>query len=260
MPLSLSGLLVVSLEQAVAAPMCTGRLADGGARVIKIKRPEGDFARGYDDLVHGECSYFVWLNRGKESVVLDLGRREDKALFGAMLAHADVFVQNLKPGAVAKLGFPIAKLRREHPRLICCSISGFGETGPHAMRKAYDMLIQAESGLASITGTTEPSRVGVSVVDIASGMNAYEAILEALIARGRTGEGAELSISMFGAMADWMTVPLLQQDAGAPPRRIGLPHTSISPYGRFRSRDGVAILISIQSDREWRVLAEQVLC
>jgi formyl-CoA transferase len=258
-PLPLSGLLVVALEQAVAAPMCTCRLADAGARVIKIERPEGDFARGYDDLVHGECSYFVWLNRGKQSVVLDLTKPADKALFGAMIARADVFVQNLKPGAVARLGFPIAKLRREHRRLICCSISGFGETGPYAMRKAYDMLIQAESGLASITGTAEPARVGVSVVDIASGMNAYEAILEALIARGRTGAGAELSISMFDAMADWMTVPLLQEEAGAPPQRMGLAHTSISPYGAFRSRDGVAILISIQSDREWRVLAEKVL-
>ncbi len=257
--LPLSGLLVVSLEQAVAAPMCTCRLADAGARVIKIERPEGDFARGYDDLVHGECSYFVWLNRGKESVVLDLGKHEDKALLAAMIARADVFVQNLKPGAAAKLGFEIAKLRRQHPRLICCSISGFGESGPHAKRKAYDMLIQAESGLASITGTAEPSRVGVSVVDIASGMNAYEAILEALIARERSGEGAALSISMFDAMADWMTVPLLQQEAGTPPQRIGLAHTSISPYGAFKSRDGVDILISIQSDREWRVLAEKVL-
>jgi len=259
MPLPLSGLLVVSLEQAVAAPMCTCRLADAGARIIKIERPEGDFARGYDDLVHGECSYFVWLNRGKESVVLDLAKAADRALFAAILARADVFVQNLKPGAVGKLGFAIARLRREHPRLICCSISGFGETGPLAARKSYDMLIQAESGLASITGTSEPSRVGVSVVDIAAGMNAYEAILEALIARQRTGEGAALSISMFDAMADWMTVPLLQHEAGAPPRRIGLAHTSISPYGAFRSRDGVAILISIQSDREWRVLAEKVL-
>jgi itaconate CoA-transferase len=257
--LPLSGLLVVSLEQAVAAPMCTCRLADAGARVIKIERPEGDFARGYDDLVHGECSYFVWLNRGKESVVLDLRKAADKALLVAMIARADVFVQNLKPGAVAKLGFPIAQLRRQHPRLICCSISGFGETGPLAARKAYDMLIQAESGLASITGTSEPSRVGVSVVDIASGMNAYQAILEALIARQKSGEGAELSISMFDAMADWMAVPLLQQEAGVPPRRIGLAHTSISPYGAFRSRDGVDILISIQSDREWRVLAEKVL-
>jgi itaconate CoA-transferase len=258
-PLPLSGLLVVSLEQAVAAPMCTCRLADAGARVIKIERPEGDFARGYDDLVHGECSYFVWLNRGKESVVLDLTKTADRALLAAMLERADVFVQNLKPGAVGKLGFAIEKLRRERPRLICCSISGFGETGPYAMRKAYDMLIQAESGLASITGTAEPARVGVSVVDIASGMDAYEAILEALIARARTGEGAALSISMFDAMADWMTVPLLQQEAGAPPQRMGLAHTSISPYGAFRSRDGIDILISIQSDREWRVLAERVL-
>ena len=255
----LEGLLIVSLEQAVAAPMCTCRLADAGARVIKIERPEGDFARGYDDLVHGECSYFVWLNRGKESVVLDLTKVDDKSLLGAMIARADVFVQNLKPGAVAKLGFPIAELRRKHPRLICCSISGFGESGPLATRKSYDMLIQAESGLASITGTSEPSRVGVSVCDIASGMNAYEAILEALINRQRTSQGAELSVSMFDAMADWMTVPLLQEEAGFPPKRIGLAHISISPYGAFRSRDGVDILISIQSDREWRILAEKVL-
>ena len=190
MPLPLSGILVVSLEQAVAAPLCTCRLADAGARVIKIERPEGDFARGYDNLVHGECSYFVWLNRGKESVVLDLMRAEDKVLLSAMLRHADVFVQNLKPGAVGKLGFPIAELRKKHPQLICCSITGYGESGPLAQRKAYDMLIQAESGLASITGTAEPSRVGVSVVDIASGMYAQQAILEALIARQRTGEVA----------------------------------------------------------------------
>jgi itaconate CoA-transferase len=259
MTLPLSGLLVVSLEQAVAAPACTCRLADAGARVIKIERPEGDFARGYDNLVHGECSYFVWLNRGKESVVLDLTKAEDKSLLAAMIARADVFVQNLKPGGVAKLGFSTTELRRKYPRLICCSISGFGETGPLAMRKSYDMLIQAESGLASITGTAEPSRVGVSVCDIASGMNAYEAILEAVIDRQRTGEGADLSISMFDAMADWMTVPLLQEEAGFPPKRIGLAHISISPYGAFRSRDGVDILISIQSDREWRVLAEKVL-
>jgi len=190
--------------------------------------------------------------------VLDLANAADKALLEAMIGHADVFVQNLKPGAIAKLGFPIARLRRQYPRLICCSISGFGDTGPLAARKSYDMLIQAESGLASVTGTSEPSRVGVSVVDIAAGMNAYEAILEALITRQRSGQGAALSISMFDAMADWMTVPLLQQEAGAPPRRIGLAHTSISPYGAFRSRDGIAILISIQNDREWRVLAEKV--
>ena len=239
--------------------MCTCRLADAGARVIKIERPEGDFARGYDDFVHGECSYFVWLNRGKESVVLDLARAEDKTLLAAIIARADVFVQNLKPGAAAKLGFAVPDLRQRHPRLICCSISGYGESGPLSQRKAYDMLIQAESGLASITGTTEPSRVGVSVCDIASGMNAYEAILEALIARQRSGQGAALSIAMFDAMADWMAVPLLQQEAGIRPRRMGLAHTSIAPYGAFRTRDGVDIVISIQSDREWRILAEKVL-
>jgi itaconate CoA-transferase len=259
MTLPLSRLLVVSLEQAVAAPLCTCRLADAGARVIKIERPEGDFGRYYDKLVHGECSYFVWLNRGKQSVVLDLTKAEDKALLNAVIARADVFVQNLKPGAAAKLGFSIARLRQEYPRLICCSISGYGESGPLAKRKAYDMLIQAESGLASITGTVEPSRVGVSVCDIASGMNAYSAILEALIARERTGEGAALSISLFDAMADWMAVPLLQHEAGAPPRRVGLSHTSIAPYGAFRTRDSVDLLISIQNDREWRVLAEKVL-
>jgi formyl-CoA transferase len=260
MTLPLSGLLVVSLEQAVAAPMCTCRLADAGARVIKIERPEGDFARGYDDVVHGESAYFVWLNRGKESVVLDLARADDKALLEAMLKRADVFVQNLKPGTVGKLGFAIERLRRDYPRLIVCSISGYGEDGPYAMRKAYDLLIQAEAGLASVTGSAEaPARVGVSACDIASGMNAYEAVLEALIARERTGEGAALSVSMFDAIADWMTVPLLQYEGGKPPRRLGLAHTSIAPYGVFRTKDGADVLISIQSDREWRVLAEQVL-
>jgi itaconate CoA-transferase len=259
MMLPLSGLLVVSLEQAVAAPMCTCRLADAGARVIKIERPEGDFARFYDGFAHGECSYFVWLNRGKESVVLDLVKAEDKALLEAMLTRADIFVQNLKPGTVGKLGFPIARLRREYPRLICCSISGFGENGPFAARKAYDLLIQAEVGLASITGTTEPSRVGVSVVDVATGMNAYEAILEALLARQRTDEGAELSLSMFDSIADWMAVPLMQQEAGKPPQRVGLTHSAIAPYGAFPTRDGAEILIGVQNDREWRVLAEKVL-
>ena len=258
--LPLSGILVISLEQAVAAPMCSCRLADAGARVIKIERPEGDFARTYDALANGQSSYFVWLNRGKESVVMDLAKPEDKALLEAMLGKADVFIQNLKPGAVAKLGFAIERLRKDHPRLICCSVSGYGETGPYAQRKAYDMLIQAEAGVASVTGGPEaPSRVGVSVCDIASGLNAYEAILEALIARGRTGQGAAISVSMFDAMADWMTVPLLQHEGGSPPKRIGLAHTSISPYGVFKSKDGADILISIQSDREWRILAEKVL-
>ena len=260
MPLPLEGILVVSLEQAVAAPMCSCRLADAGARVIKIERPEGDFARGYDALANGQSSYFVWLNRGKESLVLDLTKPEDKALLEAMLAKADVFIQNLKPGAVGKLGFAIERLRKDYPRLICCSVSGYGDSGPYAERKAYDMLIQAEAGLASVTGGPEaPARVGVSVCDIGSGMNAYEAILEALIRRGRTGEGATISVSMFDAIADWMATPLLQYEGGSPPKRIGLAHTSIAPYGVFKSKDGADILISIQSDREWRVLAEKVL-
>ena len=260
MTLPLSGLLVVSLEQAVAAPMCTCRLADAGARVIKIERPEGDFARGYDEVAAGESSYFVWLNRGKESVVLDLTGADDKALLAAMIAKADVFVQNLKPGAVAKLGFAVERLRREHKRLIVCSISGYGEEGPFAQRKAYDLLVQAETGLASITGGPDaPARVGVSVCDIAAGMNAYEAVLEALIARGRTGEGAAIAVSLFDSMADWMATPLLQQEGGMPPKRVGLAHTSIAPYGVFKTKDGADILISIQSDREWRVLAEKVL-
>jgi len=258
--LPLSGLLVVALEQAVAAPLCTCRLADAGARVIKIERPQGDFARFYDDLVHGESAYFVWLNRGKESIVLDLADPGDKALLEAMLAKADVFVQNLKPGAVAKLGFAALRLRRDHPRLIVCSVTGYGKSGPYAARKAYDLLVQAEAGLAAVTGGRQaPARVGVSVVDIAAGMNAYEAILEALIARGRSGEGAELSVSMFDAVADWMTVPLLQHEGGKSPARVGLAHPTIAPYGAFRTRDGADILISIQSDREWRVLAKQVL-
>ena len=251
MPLPLSGLLVVSLEQAVAAPMCTCRLADAGARVIKVERPEGDFARSYDKLAaptsprgsaEGESAYFVWLNRGKESLVLDLARADDKALLAAMLAKADVFVQNLKPGAVAKLGFPLDELRRAHKRLVICSISGYGEDGPYAARKAYDMLVQAESGLASVTGGPEaPARVGVSVCDIAAGMNAYEAILAALSARERTGEGAAISISMFDAMAEWMAVPLIHYEGGAPPKRMGLALTSIAPYGAFKTKDGADI-------------------
>src|SRR5947208_4670237 len=258
--LPLSGLLVVSLEQAVAAPTCSCRLADAGARVIKIERPEGDFARGYDSLVHGESAYFVWLNRGKESVALDLTKGDDKALLEKLLAKADVFIQNLKPGAITKLGFAIERLRREYPTLICVSISGFGESGPYAARKSYDLLVQAESGLASVTGGPEaPARVGVSVTDVAAGMNAYEAVLEAIIARGRTGQGAAVSVSLFDAMADWMTVPLLHHEGGQSPKRLGLAHPSIAPYGVFKSKDGVDILISIQNDREWRILAERVM-
>jgi itaconate CoA-transferase len=257
---ALDGLLVVALEQAVAAPLCTRMLADAGARVIKIERPEGDFARGYDDLVHGESSYFVWLNGGKQSVVLDLSLGEDTALLEAIIVKADILVQNLKPGALAKLGFSRERLRAVYPTLIIASISGFDEDGPYASRKAYDLLVQAESGLTSVTGGPDaPARVGVSVVDIATGVKAYSAILEALLLRARTGEGANIRISLFGTMAEFMSVPLLQHRGGKTPARVGLAHPSIAPYGVFRTRDGGEILISIQSDREWRILAKDVL-
>ncbi len=256
----LAGMLVLSLDQAVAAPLASRRLADAGARVIKLERPEGDFARQYDSLVHGECTHFAWLNRGKQSVVADLTKSEDKRLFEAIVAKADVLIQNLKPGALAKLGFPIETLREHHPRLICCSISGYGDEGPYRDRKAYDLLIQAESGLASVTGSPDaPARVGASIVDISAGMHAYEAILEALIARGRTGQGADIRISMFDCMMEWMAVPMLYTEYGAPPRRIGLSHSSLAPYGVFQTGDNVPILISIQNDREWVAFCTKVL-
>ncbi len=260
MELPLSGLTVIAVEQAVAAPFCTARLADVGARVIKIERPEGDFARGYDDALPAASSYFVWLNRGKESVVLDLRQETARTQLAALIADADILVQNLKPGAMTRMGLDIAALCRKHPRLICCSISGYGETGPLAARKAYDLLIQAESGLASITGSpSEPARVGISLVDIATGATAYAAILEALIARGLTGEGTDIRLSMFDVMADWLAVPLLNAEAGKPPKRVGLAHPSIAPYGVFEASDGRQVLISIQSEREWNVLCKEIL-
>jgi formyl-CoA transferase len=256
----LAGMLVLSLDQAVAAPLASRKLADAGARVIKLERPEGDFARQYDRLVHGECTHFAWLNRGKQSVVADLTKSEDKRLFEAIVAKADVLIQNLKPGALARLGYPMESLCERHPKLICCSISGYGDEGPYRDRKAYDLLIQAESGLASVTGSPEaPARVGASIVDISAGMNAYEAILEALIARGRTGQGADIRISMFDCMMEWMAVPMLYTEYGAPPRRIGLSHSSLAPYGVFQTGDNVPILISIQNDREWVVFCTKVL-
>jgi crotonobetainyl-CoA:carnitine CoA-transferase CaiB-like acyl-CoA transferase len=258
--LPLAGLTVIAIEQAVAAPFCTSRLADAGARVIKIERPEGDFARGYDDVAAGQSSYFVWLNRGKESVVLDLAGPEDRARLADLIAGADVVVQNLKPGALQRMGLGPEELRRRHPRLIVCSISGYGETGPYASRKAYDLLIQAESGLCSITGgPSEPARVGVSLVDIATGATAHAAILEALIGRGISGEGADIRIAMFDVMADWLTVPLLNHEGGKSPKRIGLAHPSISPYGVFTTADGRPLLISIQSEREWATFCALVL-
>jgi itaconate CoA-transferase len=258
--LPLEGITVIAVEQAVAAPFCSSRLADAGAHVIKIERPEGDFARGYDAAAKGQSSYFVWLNRGKDSAVVDLATKEGRTELETLIASADVLLQNLKPGSMDKLGFSLDRLKKDYPKLICCTISGYGDEGPYAHRKAYDLLIQAESGLASITGGPEgPSRVGLSIVDIATGATAHASILEALIARGKTGKGADIRISMFDVMADWMTVPLLNSEAGQPPKRIGLAHPSIAPYGVFRSKDGKDILISIQSEREWKTLCAKVL-
>src|SRR5436190_936491 len=258
--LPLEGLVVIAVEQAVAATCCSSRLADAGAHVVKVERPEGDFARGYDAAAKGQSSYFVWLNRGKDSVVIDLASKEGRAKLEDLIAGADVLLQNLKPGSMDKLGFALQRLRKDYPRLICCTISGYGDEGPYAHRKAYDLLIQAESGLASITGGPEgPSRVGMSIVDIATGATAHAAILEALIGRSRSGNGADIRISMFDVMADWLTVPLLNAENGKPPQRMGLAHPSIAPYGVFRSKDGKDILISIQSEREWKKLCADVL-
>jgi formyl-CoA transferase len=258
--LPLEGITVIAVEQAVAAPFCSSRLADAGAHVIKVERPEGDFARGYDAAAKGQSSYFVWLNRGKDSAVIDLATKEGCQNLEGLIAGADVLLQNLKPGSMDKLGFTLERLRKDYPKLICCTISGYGDDGPYAHRKAYDLLIQAESGLASITGGPESaSRVGMSIVDVATGATAHAAILEALIARARSGNGADIRISMFDVMADWLTVPLLNAEAGNPPQRMGLAHPSIAPYGVFRSKDGKDILISIQSEREWKKLCADVL-
>jgi itaconate CoA-transferase len=257
----LEGLLVVSLEQAVAAPYCSARLADAGARVIKIERAEGDFARGYDSAVQGTSSYFVWLNRGKESLVADIKQAEDAALLHRLLARADVFIQNLAPGAAARSGFGSDALRGEHPRLITVDISGYGDTGEYAPMKAYDLLVQAESGLAMVTGhPAGPGRVGVSIADIGCGMNAYTGVLEALLLRQRTGCGGGLKVSLFDAVADWMNVPLLYfEGSGKTPQRLGLAHPSICPYGAFATKDGSLVLISIQNEREWATFCAKFL-
>jgi len=258
---ALEGIVVVALEQAVAAPTATCKLADAGARVIKLERPEGDFARGYDGFAKGQSSYFVWINRGKESCRVDLRRPEDLALVEAMIASADVFVQNLAPGAADRLGLGSAALRQRHPRLITCDISGYAPGTPHDRRKAYDLLIQAESGLAAITGTADsgPSRIGISIADIATGQAAYAAILEALLRRARTGEGSAIALSLFDTLAELMNVPYItRRHGGIEPARIGLAHPSIAPYGVFTLLDG-EVLISIQSEREWLIFARDVL-
>ena len=257
----LEGMTVVSLEQAVAAPYCGLMLADAGARVIKVERPEGDFARGYDAGANGQSAIFAWLNRGKESICLNLKDPDDLTLMHRMLVKADIFVSNLAPGSVARMGLGGAELRRDNPGLITCMISGYGQSGAAAKKKAYDFLIQAESGLCSVTGSAEsPARVGLSLTDLSTGLTAFSAILRALIQRARTGQGIDLEISMFDVLADWMNMPLLaHRYMGGAPARSGLKHSFIAPYGAFECRDRAQVLISVQSNREFAALCSQVL-
>lgn len=257
----LAGLLVVAVEQAVAAPLSTARLADAGARVIKIERPGGDFARGYDKAAHGDSSYFVWTNHGKESVELDFKTEDGARLLDRLISRADVFVQNLAPGAMSRSGFSSEKLREKYPRLITCDISGYGYDEAVRGLKAYDLLVQAESGLVSISGSPgEHGRIGVSLCDIGAGVTAHAGILEALIERGITDKGSGLSVSLFDVAAEWMSVPLIHSETGeGSPARVGLKHPSIAPYGAFPSSDGTLTLISIQNEREWFRLCEKVL-
>jgi itaconate CoA-transferase len=259
--LNLKEILVVSLEQAVAAPFCSNRLAQAGARVIKIERAEGDFARAYDDAVHGESAYFVWLNQGKESLVLDIKTDADAELLQQILVQADVFIQNLAPGAAERAGLGSEALRARYPRLVCCDISGYGDSGDYSRMKAYDLLVQCESGMASITGTPDaPGRIGVSACDINCGQQAYAAILEALIEREASGAGAIVKVSLFDGMAEWLAVPLLHYDyAGKIQPRVGINHATISPYGAYRCRDQLDVVLAIQNEREWGRFCEQVL-
>ncbi|WP_119305155.1 CaiB/BaiF CoA transferase family protein [Dongia deserti] len=257
----LSGVLVISIEQAVAAPLCTVRLADAGARVIKIERPDGETARHYDAAVKGMSAYFVWLNRGKESVVLDLKSTSDLALLHRMVAKADVLVQNLAPGASARLELSATELTAKFPRLIVVDIVGYGQDTPYAGMRAYDMLVQAESGICAVTGTPEsPSKIGVSAADIATGMNAHAGILEALLLRQRTGRGCAIEISMFDGMADWMSVPLLHYEhTGRETGRYGLAHASIYPYRPYACGCGRTIIVAIQQNKEWSRFCSTVL-
>jgi itaconate CoA-transferase len=257
--LPLTGITVVALEQAVAVPFATRQLADLGARVIKIERPgTGDFARGYDRTVLGQASYFVWLNRGKESVTLDIKTTSGQSALAALLARADVFVQNLAPGAAGRLGLSAGRLLTRHPRLICCSVSGYGPDGPYAGKKAYDLLVQCEAGLLSVTGTpAQPCKAGISVADIAAGMYAYSGVLAALYERERTGRGGSFEVSLLDALGEWMSQPVYYTVyGGLEPQRTSARHASISPYGPYL--DG-QVFLGLQNDREWAVLCERVL-
>ena len=258
----LDGITVVSLEHAIAAPFCTRQLADLGARVIKVERPgEGDFARSYDSRVMGQASHFVWTNRSKESLTLDLKQPPALAVLTRLLGQADVLVQNLAPGAAARMGLSFGTLNAVHPKLIVCDISGYGDDGPHRDKKAYDLLIQSEAGFLSVTGTPEaPSKAGVSVADIAAGMYACTSILSALLLRGQTGQGSHIDVSMLESLAEWMSYPLYYAHAGAPPPpRTAASHASIFPYGPFQAGDGGTVMLGLQNEREWKEFCAGVL-
>jgi crotonobetainyl-CoA:carnitine CoA-transferase CaiB-like acyl-CoA transferase len=258
----LDGITVVSLEHAIAAPFCTRQLADLGARVIKVERPgTGDFARAYDQRTRGLASHFVWVNRGKESLTLDLKQPDALAVLRELVAQADVLVQNLAPGAATRMGFGYEQLRATHPRLITCDISGYGNDGPYRDKKAYDLLIQAEAGFLSVTGTPdEPTKAGIAIADIAAGMYAHSAILAALLQRGRTGEGAHIDVSMLESLAEWMGFPLYYAyDGQSPPPRSGAAHATICPYGPFTTGDGKTVMLGVQNEREWKAFCEGVL-
>jgi itaconate CoA-transferase len=258
----LEGITVIALEHAVAAPFCTRQLADLGARVIKIERPGGgDFARAYDDRVRGLSSSFVWLNRSKESLTLDVKHPEARAILDKLLAQADVLVQNLAPGAAARLGLSYDALKESYPRLIVCDISGYGDVGPYRNKKAYDLLIQAEAGLLSLTGTPDtPSRAGLPVVDVSAGMYAYSNVLAALIARGKSGRGCRIDVALFETAIEWLSFPLYFSYDGAPqPPRTGSSHAAVYPYGPFPAGDGKIVMLGLQNEREWKTFCEKVL-
>ncbi|MFL6675927.1 MAG: CaiB/BaiF CoA transferase family protein [Massilia sp.] len=258
----LDGITVVTLEHAIAAPFCTRQLADLGARVIKVERPGvGDFARAYDTRARGLASHFVWTNRSKESLTLDVKHEEAEAILGKLLDEADVLVQNLAPGAAARLGLSYEALRERFPRLIVCDISGYGADGPYRDKKAYDLLIQSESGFLSITGTPdEPAKAGCSIADIAAGMYAYSNILAALIQRGKTGKGCNIDVSMLESMMEWMNYPLYYaMDGASPPPRAGAAHATIYPYGPFPAGDGRVVMLGLQNEREWAAFCSKVL-